>query len=88
MPPKTKSTEPSEAEIVFARASVALAKTQRLVASWLPQKSEDELAREKDGNGDEDEDDWEGGGEVGYELYVFSFRDIDVHREVRKTSLT
>jgi hypothetical protein len=67
MPPKTKSTEPSEAEIVFARASVALAKTQRLVASWLPQKSAEELAREQQDNDEEDEE-WEGN--KGDELYV------------------
>jgi hypothetical protein len=44
MAPKS---EPSEAEIVFARAQVAHAKMQRLVASWLPQKSAEELANTK-----------------------------------------
>lgn len=32
---------PSEAEIIFNRANIALARSQRLVASWLPpQQSE------------------------------------------------
>jgi hypothetical protein len=34
--------EPSEAEIIFNRASVALAKSQKLVASWLPPRDEAE----------------------------------------------
>ena len=34
--------QPSEAEVVFNRASVALAKSQRLVASWLPPPTEAE----------------------------------------------
>ncbi|MCJ1469998.1 hypothetical protein MMC07_008643 [Pseudocyphellaria aurata] len=47
---------PSEADIIFNRASVALARSQRLVASWLPPptasdlanaKSEEELEREE-----------------------------------------
>lgn len=33
-------TIPSEADIIFNRASVALAKSQRLIASWLPPPSE------------------------------------------------
>ncbi|KAF2431237.1 hypothetical protein EJ08DRAFT_696624 [Tothia fuscella] len=45
MPPKSK--EPSEAEIVFNRANVALAKSQRLIASWLPPKTPEELANAK-----------------------------------------
>jgi hypothetical protein len=44
MAPKS---EPSEAEIVFARAQVAHAKMQRLVASWLPSKTAEELANAK-----------------------------------------
>ncbi|KAI9828939.1 MAG: hypothetical protein M1819_006438 [Sarea resinae] len=35
----------SEADIVFNRANVALAKSQRLIASWLPPPTPDELAR-------------------------------------------
>lgn len=30
---------PSEADIIFNRANVALAKSQRLIASWLPPKT-------------------------------------------------
>lgn len=67
MPPK-KSAEPSEAEIIFARASVALAKNQRLIASWLPPKSEEETARESS-NGTEGEDD-DDRLETGNGLYV------------------
>lgn len=37
----------SEAEIVFNRANVALARSQRLIASWLPPKTTDEIANEK-----------------------------------------
>jgi hypothetical protein len=43
--PKVK--EPSEADIIFNRANVALAKNQRLVASWLPPPTTDELAGAK-----------------------------------------
>jgi len=37
----------SEADVIFNRASVALAKSQRLIASWLPPKSEEERRNEK-----------------------------------------
>ncbi|KAI1920980.1 hypothetical protein LOZ58_001468 [Ophidiomyces ophidiicola] len=37
----------SEAEVVFNRANVALARSQRLIASWLPPKSEADIANEK-----------------------------------------
>jgi len=45
MLPKTK--EPSEADIIFNRANVAHAKSQRLIASWLPPKTPEELANAK-----------------------------------------
>lgn len=38
---------PSEADIIFNRASVALAKSQRLIASWLPPPTASELAKAK-----------------------------------------
>ena len=41
------SPEPSEADIIFNRANVALAKAQRLVASWLPLRTEAELQNAK-----------------------------------------
>lgn len=34
----------NEADIIFNRANVALARSQRLVASWLPPKTDEELA--------------------------------------------
>lgn len=39
--------QPSETDIIFNRASVALAKSQRLIASWLPPKTPEELANTK-----------------------------------------
>ncbi|KAL2355468.1 hypothetical protein BJ546DRAFT_973582 [Cryomyces antarcticus] len=41
------STSPSEADIVFNRANVALARSQRLIASWLPPRTAEELAHSK-----------------------------------------
>ena len=35
---------PAEADIIAARANVALARDQRLVASWLPPRTESELS--------------------------------------------
>ncbi|MCJ1401497.1 hypothetical protein MMC11_004711 [Xylographa trunciseda] len=37
----------SEADIIFNRANVALAKSQRLIASWLPPRTEEELRNAK-----------------------------------------
>jgi hypothetical protein len=37
----TASKEPREADIVLSRVDVALARSQRIIASWLPQKSSD-----------------------------------------------
>jgi hypothetical protein len=41
------STSASEADIIFNRANVALAKSQRLIASWLPPPTEEELRTAK-----------------------------------------
>ncbi|EEQ85445.1 hypothetical protein RJZ56_006880 [Blastomyces dermatitidis] len=41
------SVSASEADIVFNRANVALARSQRLVASWLPPKTAEEIANTK-----------------------------------------
>lgn len=41
------TTKPSEADIIFNRANVALAKSQRLVASWLPPRTDAELKNAK-----------------------------------------
>lgn len=56
---------PSAAEIIFNRANIALARSQRLVASWLPpQPSETSNSRrtenqknDNDNAGDDDDDD-------------------------------
>lgn len=37
----------TESDIILNRANVALARSQRLVASWLPAQTEDELANIK-----------------------------------------
>ncbi|KAL8947161.1 MAG: hypothetical protein Q9222_006530 [Ikaeria aurantiellina] len=39
--------QPSEADIIFNRANVALAKSQRLVASWLPPRTDEEVRATK-----------------------------------------
>ncbi|PGH13599.1 hypothetical protein AJ79_03592 [Helicocarpus griseus UAMH5409] len=41
------ASKPSEADIVFNRANVALARSQRLIASWLPPKTPEEIASAK-----------------------------------------
>lgn len=41
------STSTSDADIIFNRANVALAKSQRLIASWLPPRTEEELRAAK-----------------------------------------
>ncbi|KAL8723773.1 MAG: hypothetical protein Q9225_000068 [Loekoesia sp. 1 TL-2023] len=39
--------QPSEADIIFNRANVTLARSKRLVASWLPPRTEDEMKNAK-----------------------------------------
>lgn len=41
------AAKPNEADIIFNRANVALAKSQRLVASWLPPRTNDEIKNAK-----------------------------------------
>ncbi|KAL8934895.1 MAG: hypothetical protein Q9211_004990 [Gyalolechia sp. 1 TL-2023] len=41
------ASQPSEADIIFNRANVAFAKSQRLVASWLPPRTEEEIKNAK-----------------------------------------
>ena len=36
-----------EADLIFNRANVALARSQRLIASWLPPRTEEELRNAK-----------------------------------------
>lgn len=53
---RVMSLSKNEADVILNRANVALARSQRLVASWLPApteeesvtKSEEELQREED----------------------------------------
>lgn len=40
-------TAASDADVIFNRASLALAKTQRLIQSWLPPKTAEEIANAK-----------------------------------------
>ncbi|KAK2810400.1 hypothetical protein FQN50_002889 [Emmonsiellopsis sp. PD_5] len=41
------STPNSETDVIFNRANVALARSQRLIASWLPPKTAEEIANAK-----------------------------------------
>lgn len=66
MPPKAPP-EPSEAEIILNRTNVALARSQRLIQSWLPPKPDDATRAGTSHNGapeatnpDDDEEDFRG----------------------------
>lgn len=48
--------QPSEADIILNRANVALAKSQRLLASWLPPRPEEEFESAKTAEEIEKED--------------------------------
>ncbi|EED18364.1 conserved hypothetical protein [Talaromyces stipitatus ATCC 10500] len=48
---------PNEADIIFNRANIALARSQRLVASWLPPRTTSEQSNELGGNKDDEKDD-------------------------------
>lgn len=41
------SNNNNEADIIFNRANVALARSQRLVASWLPPVADDEKSKDE-----------------------------------------
>jgi hypothetical protein len=41
------SLSKSESDVILNRANVALSRSQRLVASWLPQQTTEELANPK-----------------------------------------
>lgn len=45
--PKATDNTPSEADIIFNRTNVALARSQRLIQSWLPPKTAEETANAK-----------------------------------------
>lgn len=58
---KENETQPNEAEVIFNRANIALARSQRLVASWLnsstSSSSNDRENQEADTKDDDDDDD-------------------------------
>lgn len=41
------STRTKEADVILNRANVALARSQRLIQSWLPQRTADDTANTK-----------------------------------------
>lgn len=43
----TPTSNPSDADIIFTKATIALARSQRLISSWLPPRTADELANAK-----------------------------------------
>jgi hypothetical protein len=54
----------SQADIIFNRTNVALARSQRLIASWLPPKPQSEQQESTQAAADEDED-FRGDSEIG-----------------------
>jgi hypothetical protein len=54
----------SQADIIFNRTNVALARSQRLIASWLPPKPQSEQQESTQAAADED-DDFRGDSEIG-----------------------
>jgi hypothetical protein len=54
----------SQADIIFNRTNVALARSQRLIASWLPPKPQSEQQESTQAPADED-DDFRGDSEIG-----------------------
>lgn len=43
------SVSTSEVDVIFNKANVALSRSQKLIASWLPPKTEAEVANTKSG---------------------------------------
>merc|ERR1712070_621968 len=54
------NNEPSEADIILNRTNVALARSQRLIQSWLPPKPSEESAATQSTPAEDDEDDFKG----------------------------
>ncbi|OKL62466.1 hypothetical protein UA08_02697 [Talaromyces atroroseus] len=52
-----KQPPPNEADVIFNRANIALARSQRLVASWLPAKTEEETSASREGKTEDEDDD-------------------------------
>lgn len=42
-----KDAAPTDADVIFNRANVALARSQSLIQSWLPPKTSQEVAHQK-----------------------------------------
>ena len=42
-----KDAAPTDADVIFNRANVALARSQGLIQSWLPPKTSQEVAHQK-----------------------------------------
>ncbi|KAI7515220.1 hypothetical protein KC316_g21563, partial [Hortaea werneckii] len=52
--------EPSEADVILNRTNVALARSQRLIQSWLPPKPSEESAATQLTPAEDDEEDFKG----------------------------
>jgi hypothetical protein len=55
----------SQADIIFNRTNVALARSQRLIASWLPPKPESEQQESTKAAAADEDDDFRGDSEIG-----------------------
>lgn len=53
----SKAKPPNEADIIFNRANIALARSQRLVASWLPPRTTTTSESNTSGLDDKQDDD-------------------------------
>ncbi|KAI7218103.1 hypothetical protein KC333_g3809 [Hortaea werneckii] len=54
------NNEPSEADVILNRTNVALARSQRLIQSWLPPKASEESAATQSTPAEDDEEDFKG----------------------------
>ncbi|GAB1741016.1 hypothetical protein NU219Hw_g6268t1 [Hortaea werneckii] len=54
------NNEPSEADVILNRTNVALARSQRLIQSWLPPKPSEESAAIQSPPAEDDEEDFKG----------------------------
>ncbi|KAI6896957.1 hypothetical protein KC318_g9346 [Hortaea werneckii] len=54
------NNEPSEADVILNRTNVALARSQRLIQSWLPPKPSEESAAAQSTPAEDDEEDFKG----------------------------
>ncbi|KAI7520430.1 hypothetical protein KC331_g20223, partial [Hortaea werneckii] len=54
------NNEPSEADVILNRTNVALARSQRLIQSWLPPKPSEQSAATQSTPAEDDEEDFKG----------------------------